>query len=89
MIDDHDIARLDELYVHKDDCQDIQNYENHSGVDGYFTSHKSTAICWSYQKAEGITKKRAAPLLVLPFSFLFYFIPAVGIIQSPFFIKEK
>ena len=25
MIDDHDIARLDEIYVRKDDCQDIQN----------------------------------------------------------------
>ena len=24
MIDDHDIARLDEIYVRKDDCQDIQ-----------------------------------------------------------------
>ena len=27
MIDDHDIARPDEIYVRKDDCQDIQNYE--------------------------------------------------------------
>lgn len=25
MIDDHDIARLDEIYVRKDDCQDIRN----------------------------------------------------------------
>ena len=25
MIDDHDIERLDEIYVRKDDCQDIQN----------------------------------------------------------------
>ena len=25
MIDDHDIARLDEIYVRKDDCQDIQS----------------------------------------------------------------
>ena len=24
MIDEHDIARLDEIYVRKDDCQDIQ-----------------------------------------------------------------
>ena len=48
MIDDHDIARLDEIYVRKDDCHDIQNYENHSGVDGDFASHKSTAICWRY-----------------------------------------
>ena len=24
MIDDHDNARLDEIYVRKDDCQDIQ-----------------------------------------------------------------
>ena len=24
MIDDHDIARLDEIYVRKDDCQEIQ-----------------------------------------------------------------
>ena len=57
MIDDHDIARLDELYVCKDDCQDIQNYENHSGIDGNFASHKPTAICWRYQKAKGITKE--------------------------------
>ena len=60
MIDDHDIARLDELYVCKDDCQDIQNYENHIGVDGDFASHKSTAICWRYQKAKGITKKEGS-----------------------------
>ena len=25
MIDDHDIARLDEIYVRKDDCQDMQS----------------------------------------------------------------
>ena len=25
MLDDHDIARLDEIYVRKDDCQDIQS----------------------------------------------------------------
>ena len=25
MIDDHDIARLDEIYVRKDDCQGIQS----------------------------------------------------------------
>ena len=25
MIDEHDIARLDEIYVRKDDCQDIQS----------------------------------------------------------------
>ena len=25
MIDDHDIARLDEIYVRKDDCQSIQS----------------------------------------------------------------
>ena len=25
MIDDHDIARLDEIHVRKDDCQDLQN----------------------------------------------------------------
>ena len=25
MIDDHDIARLDEIYVRKDDCQNIQS----------------------------------------------------------------
>lgn len=25
MIDDHDIARLNEIYVRKDDCQDIQS----------------------------------------------------------------
>ena len=62
MIDDHDIARLDELYVCKDDCQDIQNYENHIGVDGDFASHKSTAIFWRYQKAKGITKRGQHPL---------------------------
>ena len=62
MIDDNDIRRLDEIYVRKDDCQDIQNYENHSGVDGDFTSHKSTAICWRYKKAKGITKRGQHPL---------------------------
>ena len=36
--------------------------ENHSGVNGDFASHKSTAICWRYKKAKGITKKRAAPV---------------------------
>ena len=74
MIDDHDIARLDEIYVRKDDCQDIQNYENHSEVDGDFASHKSTAICWRYQKAKGITKRGQHPLkgavLFLIYSFL-------------------
>ena len=25
MIDDHDIARLDDIHVRKDDCQDIQS----------------------------------------------------------------
>ena len=25
MLDDHDFARLDEIYVRKDDCQDIQS----------------------------------------------------------------
>ena len=25
MLDDHDIARLDEIYVRKDDCQGIQS----------------------------------------------------------------
>ena len=25
MIDDHDIARLDEIYVRKDECQDIKS----------------------------------------------------------------
>ena len=52
MIDDHDIARL---------------MENRSGVDGNLASHKSTAICWRYQKAKGITKKRAAPFWCCPF----------------------
>ena len=42
------MRRLDELYVRKDDRQDIQNYENHSGVDGNIASHKSEAICWRY-----------------------------------------
>ena len=27
-----------------------------------YASHKSTAICWRYQKAKGITKNRAAPV---------------------------
>ena len=62
MIDDNDIHRLDEIYVRKDDCQDIQNYENHSGFDGDIASHKSTAICWRYQKAKGITKRGRHPL---------------------------
>ena len=47
MIDDHDIARL---------------MENRSGVDGNLASHKSTAICWRYQKAKGITKRGQHPL---------------------------
>ena len=42
------------------DCE--KGMENHSGIDGDFASHKSTAICWRYQKAKGITKKRAAPV---------------------------
>ena len=42
------------------DCE--KGMENHSGIDGDFTSHKSTAICWRYKKAKGITKKRAAPV---------------------------
>ena len=50
------MRRLDELYVRKDDRQDIQNYENHSGVDGDLASNKPAAICWRYQKAKGITK---------------------------------
>ena len=37
------------------DCE--KGMENHSGVDGDFASHKSTAICWRYQKAKGITKE--------------------------------
>ena len=56
------MRRLDELYVRKDDRQDIQNYENHSGVNGYLASHKSSAICWRYQKAKGITKRGQHPL---------------------------
>ena len=36
--------------------------ENHSGVDGDIASHKSTAICWLYQKAKGITKRGQHPL---------------------------
>ena len=36
--------------------------ENHSGVDGDLASHKSTAICWRYQKAKGITKIGQHPL---------------------------
>ena len=45
----------------------------YSGVDGDFTSHKSTAICWRYQKAKGITKrgqhqlKGAVPFLTYSF----------------------
>ena len=37
-----------------------QSMENHSGIDGDFASHKSTAICWRYQKAKGITKKEGS-----------------------------
>ena len=46
--------------------------ENHSGVDGDIASHKSTAICWRYQKAKGITKKRAAPFWCCPFFYIFW-----------------
>ena len=55
--------------------------ESHSGVDGNLASHKSTAICWRYQKAKGITKKRAAPLWVLPFFLLVNF-PSIFPIAS-------
>ena len=36
--------------------------ENHSGIDGNFASHKSSAICWRYQKAKGIIKRGQHPL---------------------------
>ena len=35
-------------------------------VKGY-ASHKSTAICWRYQKAKGITKEGSTRLKVLSF----------------------
>lgn len=62
---------MDKLYVRKDECWDIQNCENHSGVDGDLASHKSKAICWRYQKAKGITKK-GSTVLVLPFFYIFW-----------------
>ena len=34
----------------------------YSGVDGDLASHKSTAICWRYQKAKCITKIGQNPL---------------------------
>ena len=85
MIDDHDIARLDEIYVRKDDCQYIQNYENHSGVDGDFASHKSTAICWRYQKAKGITKKEGSTRKkVLSFLFIPTVLPLLWLLPQMF-----
>ena len=55
-----------------------QSTENRSGVDGDFASHKSTAICWRYKKAKGITKKRAAPLWCCPFLYSLIFSPHIG-----------
>ena len=64
------------------DCE--KGMENHSGVDGDFASHKSTAICWSYQKAKGITKKRAAPVKrCCPFLFAQWYIVLLGIFFLP------
>ena len=45
--------------------------ENHSGVDGDIASHKSTAICWRYKKAKGITKE-GSTVLVLPLFYIFW-----------------
>ena len=71
------------------DCE--KGMENHSGIDGDFTSHKSTAICWSYQKAKGITKRGQHPskgavlfylLNGISFCWVYSFCP-VGTIFSP------
>ena len=54
-----------ETTIMQENADGYNNYignDGDSGVDGDFASHKSTAICWRYQKAKGITKKRAAPV---------------------------
>ena len=45
MIDDHDIARLDEIYVRKDDCQDIQ-----SAVDKKLANDSTRFAVLEYQQ---------------------------------------
>ena len=45
MIDDHDIARLDEIYVRKDDCQDIQ-----SAVDKKLANGSTRFAVLEYQQ---------------------------------------
>ena len=45
MIDDHDIARLDEIYVRKDDCQDIQ-----SAVENKLSNDSTRFAVLEYQQ---------------------------------------
>ena len=45
MIDDHDIARLDEIYVRKDDCKGIQ-----SGVEKKLANDSTRFAVLEYQQ---------------------------------------
>ena len=45
MIDEHDIARLDEIYVRKDDCKDIQ-----SAVEKKLSSDSTRFAVLEYQQ---------------------------------------
>ena len=60
VIDEH-IHHAIHRQMLKDRLIDGMTYEQ-SGIDGDFASHKSTAICWRYQKAKGITKRGQHPL---------------------------
>ena len=45
MIDDHDIARLDEIYVQKDDCQDM-----HGAVEKKLANDSTRFAVLEYQQ---------------------------------------
>ena len=55
MIDDHDIARLDEIYVRKDDCQDIQ-----SSVEKKLANDSTRFAVLEYQQKLNICASNAA-----------------------------
>ena len=53
---------IDDYVIWKNDHRDktilkLNIIYGYSGVNGDVASHKSTAICWRYQKAKGITKE--------------------------------
>ena len=65
---------IDDFVIGKNAQRDKTILKLNLIVDGDFASHKPTAICWRYQKAKGITKKRAAPVKrCCPFYYNFQF----------------